>query len=252
MENGAGQSEAGVGKSAPAAWLQLLRVPNFLTVPGDVVAGFLLAGGAGAKPDLRVVACVAASLCLYAAGLVLNDLSDFQTDAKERPKRPLPSGRVSKAAAWIVTAVFFVFGLLLCLAAGPAVFQCGVVLALLVVVYNRQAKKSAAAGPLVMGLCRGFNLLLGASLIHVFPARVWICAAMETLYIARVTSMSRHETKGGKITPKVIGSLISLLLPLQAIFCIASGAGRTGWLSAAALVVLWPLHRVAARRFYVS
>lgn len=247
-----GKNNAVAPRSRLSAWLQLLRVPNFATVPGDVVAGFLLANGAAAAPGRNLAAAAAASLCLYAAGLVLNDLSDLETDAKERPNRPLPSGRVGRTAAWAATALFFACGLLLCLAAGPSVFQCGLLLALLIVIYNQHAKKSAAAGPLVMGLCRGFNLLLGASLVHVFPLRVWICAAIEALYIARVTSMSRQETQGGRITPKTIGALISLLVPLQAVFCLVAGAGRTGWIAAASLLLFWPLHRIAARRFYSS
>lgn len=234
------------------AWLQLLRVPNFLTVPGDIVAGFLLAHGAAASPGCELAVLAAASLCFYAGGLVLNDLADFEVDAKERPERPLPSGRVSREAAQLVMAVFFAGGLLLCLSVGAGQFQGGLLLAALVVIYNQHAKKSPVAGPVVMGLCRGFNLLLGASLVTVFPVGVWICAAVETLFIARVTSMARQETSGGKITPKVIGALLSLLIPMQAVFCAASGAGKTGWLFAAALVALWPLHRIAARRFYAS
>ncbi|HSI15782.1 MAG TPA: UbiA family prenyltransferase [Chthoniobacter sp.] len=51
--------------------------------------------------------------------------------------------------------------------------------------------------------------------------------------------------------PPIIGQLIRLLLPLQAIFCLASRSG-VGALSAAALLVLWPISRNVSRRFYAS
>ena len=55
------------------AWLQLFRVPNLLTVPGDAMAGFLLAQAAGlsaARPHLRMALAAAVSLLIYAAGLL--------------------------------------------------------------------------------------------------------------------------------------------------------------------------------------
>lgn len=239
-------------KRGIGAWLQLVRVPNLFTVPGDVIAGWLLATGGTERPDARLAALIASSLLLYAGGLILNDVSDYETDLKERPNRPLPSGRISKAAAQTAMGLCFVAALGLAWTAGAWPLQCAGLLAILVVLYNQQAKKHPVGGPAVMGLCRGFNLLLGASLIQIFPKGVWICAAIETLYIFRVTTLARRETDGGKITPKVIGALISLLLPIQAAFCIAADAGKLSWAAAALLIACWPLHRIVARRFYAS
>ena len=55
---------------------------------------------------------------LYMAGMVLNDVYDFEVDARRRPERPLPSGRITarRALAWglassaIGTAVLAVGG----------------------------------------------------------------------------------------------------------------------------------------------
>src|SRR5438876_11164896 len=94
------------------AWLQLFRVPNLFTVPGDPLAGFLLA--TGGRIDARVVFAILASLFLYAAGLAMNDLADFDEDRRERPKRPLASGAISRGAAWIATGNLVIFGLGMC------------------------------------------------------------------------------------------------------------------------------------------
>ncbi|MGV9888940.1 UbiA family prenyltransferase, partial [Streptomyces sp. NPDC003395] len=78
------------------AWAELLRLPALCTVPGDVLAG---AAAAGVRPDRRTLLAVGASVCLYEAGMALNDWADRAEDAVDRPHRPLPSGRVRPAAA---------------------------------------------------------------------------------------------------------------------------------------------------------
>ena len=143
------------------AWLQLFRVPNLFTVPGDPLAGFLIA--TGGQLDSRAVCAVLASLCIYAAGLAMNDLADFAEDLRERPKRPLPSGAISRSAAWIVVANLILLGLGLCFLAGPAAVLMGFGTVLGVVLYNFLTKKIPVIGALNMGLCRGLSLLLGAA-----------------------------------------------------------------------------------------
>ncbi|NEB17053.1 UbiA family prenyltransferase, partial [Streptomyces coelicoflavus] len=54
---------------------------------------------AGARPGPRTLLAIGSSLCLYEAGMALNDWADREEDAVERPHRPLPSGRVRPAAA---------------------------------------------------------------------------------------------------------------------------------------------------------
>ncbi|MBR4318381.1 MAG: UbiA family prenyltransferase [Kiritimatiellae bacterium] len=77
-------------------WAELLRLPNLFTVPGDILAGWVLAGMRGAFPVLPIIA----SLCLYSAGLLLNDACDAKIDAHERPSRPIPSGRVKRSTVF--------------------------------------------------------------------------------------------------------------------------------------------------------
>ena len=68
-----------------------------LSVPGDVLVGAAASGQVGNVG--RTAGLVAASSCLYLAGMALNDYADREVDAVERPGRPIPSGRVSPAFA---------------------------------------------------------------------------------------------------------------------------------------------------------
>lgn len=232
------------------SWLELIRLPNLLTVPGDVLAGWLLAHGLTRPPDLHTPAFVAAGVLLYAFGLIHNDIADLEEDRRERPDRPLPSGRIARGTAVTVAALLLMAGLSAAMLGGS--LRVAVMLAAAIFFYNQAAKRDAIGGPLAMGGCRAINLLMGGSTAGVFPLRVWICAGVLMLWIAGVTALARNETTSRRIGPKTIGLLLSLLLPLQAAFCLASGAGRPAWICAGALLAIWPVHRLLARRFAPS
>jgi 4-hydroxybenzoate polyprenyltransferase len=239
-------------RSVFPAWLQLLRLPNLFTVPGDALAGFLFAGGV---PSFRLAAVVAAGLCLYGLGLVLNDLSDIETDRRERPTRPLPSGRIPRSHAVLAAVLLLVGGLGAARIAGDEPFRLSLLLMAVVVAYNQGLKKDPLGGPLALGACRAMNVMLGITLAHpgIWPAAAWIPPAAIGLYIVGVSALARREMEpGAKIGPPVIGLLIGLLLPIQAAFCALSGTGSTGWICAGVLVMLWPAHALLGKRIHAS
>ena len=223
------------------AWLQLFRVPNLFTVPGDPLAGFLIA--TGGRLDTRALCAVLASLCIYAAGLAMNDLADFSEDTRDRPKRPLPSGAIPRNTAWFVTVNLVVLGLVLCFLAGPAALLMGIGTVMGVVLYNFLTKKIPVIGALNMGVCRGLSLLIGAAaglgpdpvmldaaskldvfqpvlsaiLVALAPSsgqRFFVfaigAALLIAIYIAAVTNLARFETR--RDYPK-----IARILPLAAL-----------------------------------
>lgn len=175
-----------------------MRLPALFTAPGDVVAGWFLAGGGalGAYGDLAALA--GSSLCLYAAGMILNDVADVGTDARERPRRPIPSRRISRRAASVAAALLMAAGLSLAATTGTAPLATAGLLAGLVLLYDLFAKRVAVLGPLVMGSCRGANLFLGASVgfaVGNVPP-VAIAASALAVYIACVTAIASRETEG--------------------------------------------------------
>ena len=63
-----------------------------------MIAGFLIVAAASWQPARRARWCSSRRRrCLYAAGMVLNDAFDAELDARERPERPIPSGRISRS-----------------------------------------------------------------------------------------------------------------------------------------------------------
>lgn len=81
-------------------WAQLVRVPNTLTASADALAGFSLAAGVWSAfhaPALVVIAL--ASIALYWAGMVLNDVNDIEKDRREERNGPLTDGRIAWSTA---------------------------------------------------------------------------------------------------------------------------------------------------------
>ncbi|NCA82466.1 MAG: hypothetical protein EOM72_06925 [Opitutae bacterium] len=234
------------------AWLRLLRLPNLLTVPGDVLAGFLLASSSTAAGWARLLLAIPAGLFLYAAGLLLNDLFDYAEDLRDRPERPLPSREVSREAAAAAALVF------LWVAAFLAAFFDALPVALPmilgVVSYDVGLKKFPVFGPLLMGACRAGNLLLGAAAagadgLVAAPGPV-VGAAALGLYIAAVTHLARNEAQpGAKVTPRLIGKFLGLLIPLQALLGVAALHRFPANLLGLGLLPLLRLHRHLAARF---
>ncbi|HIE11520.1 MAG TPA: hypothetical protein EYP62_07895 [Kiritimatiellae bacterium] len=177
------------------AWLELLRLPNLFTVPGDAVAGYVLASGGQLRPPAVLLAGTA-GLALYCSGLILNDLRDCAEDSIWRPERPLPSGRISREKAAVVMAILFAVGLLAAAAAGIRPLLVALALAVGVIIYNSGLKSVPGVGALIMGLCRALNVLLGAAAVPygAGTAPALVGAGILGLYIAVVTQAARAES----------------------------------------------------------
>lgn len=185
------------GKDRIRGWLELMRLPNLFTVPGDVLAGYV-AAGAGLTAGLP--AAIVTALFLYAAGLVLNDLVDVDIDRLERPRRPLPSGRVGVRAARMLAGVLLGGALVVAGAHQLSLFMTAIMLGSLVFIYNVWAKRTRFAGAVVLGLCRAGSVALGVAagggfdFVQELP---WVLMVWWMCYIAAVSWLAAREMKEG-------------------------------------------------------
>lgn len=197
------------------AWLRLFRLPNVFTAIADIGMGIVVARHELVPLGL-VLSLVAASACIYTAGMVLNDLFDLEIDRQERPFRPLPSGQISVGLARNVGFALLLAGIAFAACAGflyrDLLFAAwrppflATLLAAAVLLYDGGLKKTFA-GPLGMGLCRFLNVLLGMSagegplnpfaLGYELPS--FGIAAGIGLYIVGVTWFARQEAEESKV-----------------------------------------------------
>jgi 4-hydroxybenzoate polyprenyltransferase len=173
-------------------FVELVRAPAALSVPGDVVAGAAASGSLSA----RTPALAGASVCLYWGGMAANDWADRELDAKERPERPIPSGRISPATAFAVAAGLTAAGVAIAgLAGGRRALAVAAPLAGAVWAYDLKLKHTPA-GPAAMAACRGLDVLLGAGAGRLRRA-LWP-AAVVAAHTYTVTALSRAEVDGAE------------------------------------------------------
>ncbi|MCA9544805.1 MAG: UbiA family prenyltransferase [Myxococcales bacterium] len=220
------------------AYLELVRLPAVFTAPADVLAGSALALGAGASEQpLRLGALVLASAAMYCAGMAANDIFDLATDRRERPGRPLPSGRLSLQAAW--TLVLTLQGVALGLAAWVGMTALVAVAGTIGATYLYDAVlKDHWSGPLAMGICRYGNALVGAALLPAgqWTAHVWGLPAGTAAYVVALTFLSRREVDGA--TRGQIAAPLAGLVALSALPALWPALGWLPELWAAGLVTL--------------
>jgi 4-hydroxybenzoate polyprenyltransferase len=186
-------------------YLQLVRLPNVFTAAADSLAGWLLVMGTFQQPERWVPLCLA-SMAIYAAGIVFNDLFDLEIDRLERPGRPLPSGRVRSAVASMLASALVALGLLLAMASGkPSSGLVALLLVLAVLAYDGGLKRTWL-GPLAMGACRGLNVLLGMSQAPQLGGHAaWLVAGALAVFVVGITWISRSEASGGHRAGPVAG-----------------------------------------------
>lgn len=191
------------------AYLELLRPANVVTALADVLAGFAVAGLANraALPWLLV-----STACLYAGGVVLNDVFDREIDRTERPERPIPSGRATVAGASALGGGLLAAGVAAGWAATAAAGWIATAIAGLVLLYDGWGKRQVI-GPVNMALCRALNLLLGVAAVPTVLASYWGLAVIPLLYVWAITTLSRGEVHGGS-RRAATSALISLSLAL--------------------------------------
>ncbi|HEY8465835.1 MAG TPA: UbiA family prenyltransferase [Solirubrobacterales bacterium] len=174
---------------------ELVRLPAVLSVPGDALVGAAASGQLRRPADMpRALGLSTASACLYLAGMALNDYADRELDARERPERPIPSGRVSPGFALGLAGALTAAGAAAAVAAdGRRALAVALPLAGAVWAYDLVLKPTPA-GPVGMSACRALDVLLGAGPQGARAALPQ--AAVVGAHTATVTALSRHEVHG--------------------------------------------------------
>ncbi len=233
-------------KGQLGGWLRLGRIPNLFTVPGDPIAGALVAGGADDGWAAAGLA-VAVSMLLYLAGLIMNDLVDIEEDRRDRPMRPLPSGEVSPRAAGWVAGILVLLALICAALAGGRVLFLGSGLAGLIFAYNMWCKSSGFLGPLVLGACRGMSFLLGAAAVSFeIPTVAIALAGVACLYIFLVSTIAHGEMDrialhpAQRFAPTVVPLILIVFLAVQpSSFSLIETRGLVEIFSCFTLLLVW-------------
>lgn len=217
------------------AWAQLIRIPNTLTACADSLAGFSIAAGSWFQYESiwgSLLLLSLGSICLYWAGMILNDVHDVDADRANRRLGPLVDGRISvstaQGAGWglLLMGISFAFASTFLLPSFDAlsalpkwsVLLVALLLSATIVAYDSQLK-ATVVGPIFMGLCRGWNLflgfVLGACLVPIQTEEWYViatAAAGLALFVMGITLAARRESFAIQSKSKILaGWIVSVM-----------------------------------------
>lgn len=204
-----------------------MRPANIVTAVADIMAGTAISGFFfQPHSDLsRPLLLVLSTIGLYGGGVVMNDFFDAELDAVERPERPIPSGLIPKTQAAALGVILLASGVGFAFTVSVLAGIIAFIIAIAAVVYDRWAKHHPFLGPLLMGICRGLNLLLGLSII---PSQVEVYSFLgiiPVIYIAAITMISQGEVYGGR-RPVMAGAMVLYAIAMAGILYISLVQGN--------------------------
>jgi len=213
-------------------WLVLTRCSNLPTVWSNVISGWLLGMAAVIQtPTVIIPSALSGPLfilllgisLLYVAGMILNDVFDYEWDCKNRPERPLPSGLISRSKAKWVGTIILLLGLTLsAFSAGrffnPSIFVTTSLLVVFILWYDF-AHKGNPLAPVVMGACRALLPIIGFMVatidgIYVQPNIVYVYAVVLGIYTYALTWVAKYELTPAKNSYWIERLLFLIPLPL--------------------------------------
>ncbi len=201
-------------------WLQLVRLPAVLSAWSNILAAHLVATAGQPHWGVLALHLVAIAAFLW-GGMALNDCFDLAEDRRERPDRPLPSGRIDPRAAWILGGGLMTLGIGLAALSGTASLGVGLALTAAILLYDGMLK-GGRLGPLAMGICRYLSWTLGLSVLPIAGALQWLPLPV-LLYTAAVTVLSGAETAGAN--PSTTRNTLILLAATAAMLILLVLAG---------------------------
>ena len=241
------------------AWGRVLRLSLTATAAADVAAGLTLGAGGWPMGPAALLA-IAGSLCVYHGGMALNDWADRAEDARSRPDRPIPSGRLSAGTVRAVAVSLLLVGPGLTALADP---RAGLVLAAVALAASLYdlAGRGPWRGPLLLALCRAGNvtagLVAGAATEGAAPGRGWWALPLVYgAYVGMLSVLGRREDdlerEPGRLPARILhlSTLCLVAAPLSGAAAVGAATEPTVWLAAGLALAIWAalgLQRAAAR-----
>jgi len=142
------------------SWLEITRPHNSAMAALGVAIGGLLVLKAASLPLLMAAA---AAFLITGAGNAVNDYFDVECDRINRPRRPLPSGRMSMRGALALTLLMFGSGIAISAAINWACFLIAVLNSLLLVLYSFNLQNKLLLGNIAVSYLTGSAFIFGGA-----------------------------------------------------------------------------------------
>lgn len=176
------------------AYVELARLSNIPTCFSNVLVGCAIGGLTDWSQWRTVLSVTVAIGLLYIAGMALNDALDHSIDRKQRPGRPIPSGRISLRLAYVFATICIAVALIVLALTSTQSLYAGLALAITITLYDYLHKRFKSTA-ILMGCCRGLVYITAAFAIAgpIDWAITVTLAGALTVYISIITFIAQGE-----------------------------------------------------------
>jgi len=202
-----------------SVYFRLVRAPNCVMASLAASIGWFIAHSLIGGDLFLFIPLFAVVFLITGAGNALNDFFDVEIDRINQPKRPLPSGAISRRSALYLAAIFFVGGIGVAGLLGSLCFVIAVVNSGLLVVYASHLKRTVLLGNLSIGYLTGSTFLFGGAVFGSDGVGVvlvlFLLATLATIsreILKDVLDFEGDSVRGARTFPIVFGERASLYL----------------------------------------
>lgn len=173
--------------------LQLIRFPGIFTAFSNVLIGFFLISNGNFEFSSLPYLLTTTGL-LFSGGMVMNDYVDQKIDLIERPKRPLPSRKISRQKVLLLIIICFSLANISAMMITDTTIMISLLMTGLIISYNFKLKNTKIFGIICISSIRFLNIILGFSILDITFDIVSYAIPLG-VYIAGISILAKNELK---------------------------------------------------------
>lgn len=184
-------------------YVELIRPLNGVMTALAVFVGALIAGGLGFFTNEGLYLAMLAAFLIAGAGNTINDVVDVGTDRINRPKRTIPSGRISKRTALAFSVLLFLIGIVLAGMINFIIFIIAIANSFVLIVYSTHLQNKLFLGNAAISYLVASAFLFGGatlgSVTQLLPILILMLLA-GTANLSREIAKDMEDIEGDKRT----------------------------------------------------
>ncbi|MCD6523115.1 MAG: UbiA family prenyltransferase [Candidatus Diapherotrites archaeon] len=176
-------------------WLQLIRPYNGIMTAIAVAIGFFVSSRT--INGSMLIAMLSAFL-IMSAGMIINDYFDLPIDKKSKPWRPLPSRKIKKDDALLVSILLFLGGIFLSTMLNRIALYIAIIASIFLLLYAASLSKKVFIGNMVVAFNTALTFIFGeaAATNQIFSKELGVLFLLSFLStIAREIYMDIRDMK---------------------------------------------------------
>ena len=190
-------------------YLQLVRFSGVFTAFSNILLGFFVVQNNNLEWILLSPLLITSG-SLFLAGMALNDYFDFEIDKKERPNRPLPSGKIKKSSALYVSICFLIIANVSAIIVGIETLMISLIMTGLILAYDKKIKNYNVFGILNLSSIRFFNVVLGTTVISLNLENIFYAIPIA-FFVAGISVLAKKETLPSSKTTEIVTIILVLI-----------------------------------------